>query len=320
MRIIIAGKFSNCFSLDAMSGYFQQMAMIREIDLTLAQELLPKRRRDGDKWSHGVALLVAGSRGLCGAAAFAARAAYRVGCGYLRLALPNGVVEPVQQLAPEAVLLPMGKRDADFLDGSAVRSILGEAKRVQGWAIGPGLSRHHETQWMVRELMPLMGGRGVIDADGLNALAGHLSLLKESEAELILTPHAGEWERLFGEPLAEGGEQRAEQVSTTAAQWGVTLIAKGATTWVGEPSGGVWRYKGECSALAKAGSGDLLTGAILGFLVQGASVADAARLGVWVHGRAGQIGGEQMTDYSLLPSELAHFFPQAIQELVASGQ
>lgn len=288
------------------------------IDRDLVRPLLPPRCEKGGKWEHGAALLVAGSAGMCGAASFAARAAYRVGCGYLRLAAPAGALQPLQLLAPSAVLVPLGSSDCAHLTPDALLPLVALCNRANCWAVGPGLSTNPLTVELLRALFPRLSGTGVIDADGLNALQGDLSLLQQCRAQLILTPHAREWERLFGEPLSAENATRSRQLRLRAVELGQTIVAKGATTLVALPTGELWEYRGNCSALAKAGSGDSLTGALLGLLAQGASTADAARLAVWLHGEAGQIAAKKWSPYGLLPEELPDFLPLALHQLLAT--
>ena len=287
---------------------------VREIDEKFARSLLPRRDERGDKWSHGCALLVAGSKGMCGAASFAARAAFRCGLGYLKLAAPESESAVLQILAPDAVLVACRGADGRLALSDAPK-ILAAGDRCSAWAMGPGLSAAPGTARLARKLVRATRAPGVVDADGLKAFAGRADLLARGNCggDLVLTPHAREWELLFGTPLPAGEAARRREVRAKAVALGQTLVAKGSATLVAAPDGGLLRLDAPCSALAKAGSGDALAGAVLAFLAQGLEPPQAAALGVWVHNRAGHLAAERFGTQGVLPRELPDFLGLAIR-------
>ena len=287
--------------------------IVGKIDAKLARALLPRRDERGDKWSHGCALLVAGSRGMCGAASFAARAAFRCGLGYLKLAAPESESAVLQILAPDAVLVPCRGADGRLALSDAP-GILDAGARCAAWAAGPGLSAAPGTARLVRKLVRAMRAPGILDADGLKAFAGRADLLARGNcgADLVLTPHAREWELLFGAPLPEGGPARRRAIREHAVALDQTLVAKGSATIVAAPDGGLRVLDAPCSALAKAGSGDALAGAVLAFLAQGLEPPEAAALAVWLHNRAGHLGAKRFGEQGILPRELPDLLGEAI--------
>ena len=277
------------------SGLDEDM-QIELIERRDAKRLLPPRGADAHKGSFGRVLVVAGSARYPGAAVLAASAAYRVGAGLVALATPRSLIPALVAAMPEVVYVPLpddaspGTPDDSALD--ELTSVLGDYEAV---VVGPGLGQAEATQELVRGLVrsPELAGRSgiVIDADGLNALAADTPF-GEVTAPLVLTPHPGEMARLVGsDTLIDVGEVQGNRLGLAqdrAAAWGATLVLKGANTIVAEQDGRASVSAIANAALATAGSGDVLAGAIGGLLAQGMSTFDASRLAVYLHGNGGE--------------------------------
>jgi len=278
---------------------------------------LPMRKPDGHKGDFGKLFALAGSTGLTGAAAMAAKSALRCGCGLVKIGCPRSALPLIAPLVIEATSCPLPdvvKKGALALRG------LGEARKLirehEAVAIGPGVGLHHETQELVRRVIATLERPAVIDADGLTALAGHLDVLKESCVSVVLTPHPGEFKRLAdGATVPDDIHERIETARQFAADNKVILVLKGSPTVVADVSGDCYVNPSGNSGMATGGSGDVLTGAIGSFLAQGMSAVDAAVCGVYVHGLAGDLAADEMTERSVIAGDLIDFLPQAFETL-----
>ena len=248
---------------------------------------LPSRPSDSHKGTFGRAMIVAGSRNFLGAAYLAASAAGRVGSGLVTIAIPESLVPSVASKAIEPTFLPLSESSPGIVANNAAQLILDSLEGYSALLVGCGLGQAAETRRMVEELL-LSDARlppTVVDADGLNTLAQRSNWWEQWSADAILTPHPGEMARLTG-MSARCDRLTIAQQSATA--WSKTVILKGAYTVVAAPDGSAMISPFSNPGLATAGTGDVLAGAIVGLLSQGASLADAAPLGVYLHGEAGE--------------------------------
>ncbi len=272
---------------------------------------LPIRPPDGHKGTFGKLFVLAGSTGLTGAAALTAKAAYRCGCGLVKIGCPKTVLPIIAGMVIEATswaLPDVAKKGA-----LAVRA-LGEIRKLiadhDGVVIGPGLGQHHETKELIRRLIAKLEQVAVVDADGLNALVGHTDILQSSPATLILTPHPGEFRRLFDKPVPVDIHQRIELARTTAGEYGVILVLKGSPTVVATPEGHCFVNPTGNNGMATGGTGDVLSGAIGSLLVQGMSPVDAAVCGVYIHGVAGDLAATDLTARSMTAADMVDYLPE----------
>jgi NAD(P)H-hydrate epimerase len=251
-----------------------RIGLVEDADVAV---LLAPRTSSGNKWSAAVAV-VAGSPGMTGAAALCARAAYRAGAGMVRLGVPGGDLGALPATEAVGVALPA--------DGWAAAASTAAA-RCRAVVVGPGLGRAPGTGDEVRQLLAGAEVPTVVDADGLHALGRVDGGPLEAGAPVVLTPHDGEYERLVG--VAPGPDRVAAARKLAAATGSVALL-KGPTTAVADPSGRVLLARAGTTALASAGTGDVLSGMIGAFLARGVPPLDAAALAAHVHGRAGALG------------------------------
>ena len=271
--------------------------------------LVPVPRAELHKRSRGVLLLVGGSAGMGGAATLMGRAARRAGTGLLVLAVPAPVADRVAAAVPEALTVALPDEHGAITPAAvdACKRWLDEAGAL---GIGPGLGRSQATQEAVRGLLAAFGKPAVVDADGLFAL-GTGGPLAERRAPTLVTPHDGEFARLA--PDAEGS--RLERASRQAAAWGATVLLKGDHTVVADQEGRLAVNPTGVPSLATGGTGDVLTGLTGSLLAQGLRPFDAARLGAFVHGRAGALAARDLGPVSVAAGDVADHLPAALQEL-----
>ena len=256
-----------------------------------AKRLLPNRPNDGNKGTFGKVLVIAGSARYPGAAILAASAPYRVGAGLVTLATPRPLIAALVGAMPEVTYLPID----DPLDRTAavdaVDQICAELGNVDALIVGCGIGQTPGAREVVRQLLarPTLGTlKGVvIDADGLNALVDS-PWSEKLAAPFIVTPHPGEMARLVGTDVTAVQEDRLGLAQSRAADWGGVVVLKGANTIIADGDGRARLSAVANSALATAGTGDVLAGAIGGLLAQGMEPFEAACLGVYLHGNAGE--------------------------------
>ena len=275
--------------------------------------LLPQRNDWGDKRVQGYAAIIAGSAGMTGAATLCTQAALRCGIGMANLAVPESLLPILASKLNEPVLHPLPGQG--LLENVHLSSLEALCDRNDAVCIGPGLSSHASVRETVRQLLKRVRKPLVLDADGLNALAGEPSLLRAVKAPVVITPHAGEWARLFGPaPLTPTGI--LEVVREKAQEYGAVIVLKGPPTYIGTPGGEVYLMPNANSGMAKGGSGDVLAGIIVALLAQGLEAEEAALLAVHLHARAGHYAKKALGAFSMLPSDMVTALPQAFQELL----
>lgn len=271
---------------------------------------LPDRQADGHKGTFGKLFILGGSYGLSGAAALTATSALRAGCGLAKVGCPSSVLPIIASSVIEATTHPLpevNKRGKLALRGlGEVRKLIEEHDAV---AIGPGIGQHHETKELICRLLLGLEKPAVVDADGINALAGDLQILQDTPAELILTPHPGEFKRMTGITPEEDIHARMETARKFAVEYQTILVLKGSPALVAHYDGTVWLNPTGNNGMATGGSGDVLTGIIGSFLAQGMEPIEAALCGVYIHGQAGDFAADELGVRSMIASDIIKFFP-----------
>ncbi|OFW77998.1 MAG: NAD(P)H-hydrate dehydratase, partial [Actinobacteria bacterium RBG_19FT_COMBO_70_19] len=237
----------------------------------------------------GVALVVAGSRLMTGAACLTAAAASRVGAGLVQVAVPESILPVVQSVVREATFLALPETPEGTVAPEATTVLAERLAAADALALGPGMTTNPVTAAWIRGLVASTPVPTVLDADGLNAFAGRASELASRRADLVLTPHTGEFARLSGGTAREIAADRVGHVRKLAAESEATVLLKGTRTLVGTPDGQVRVNPTGGPYLATGGTGDVLTGAIAGLLARGLPPADAASAAAFLHGRAGAL-------------------------------
>jgi NAD(P)H-hydrate epimerase len=277
---------------------------------------LPVRKPDGHKGDFGWVLCVAGSTGMTGAAALAAESALRSGCGLVRLACPEATQPVLAGKLTEVITHPLP--DVRRKGALALRA-LGEIVSLQNdydsVILGPGIGRHHETGELMRRLIGRINKPVILDADGLNALENHSDLLADHKSPLIITPHAGEFTRLTGIDVPTDIHERLRVVRETARLLKLILVLKGSPTIIANADGSCWLNSTGNSGMATAGSGDVLSGIIGSFLAQGMTAENAAVCGVFIHGMAGDLAAEELSERGMIAGDMVRYLPQAFKRL-----
>ncbi len=272
---------------------------------------LKPRAIDGHKGDYGKICIIAGSVGMSGAAALAGRAALRAGAGLVRVATPISSLPIVASIEPSFTTIALPEDGAGRISAMAMHAVLEAAGQNDSVAFGPGIGISGALRSILEKLLDQQNLRLVIDADGLNNLAGIRNWPARLKAKLILTPHPGEMIRLWSGLLREElPADRQEQALQMAQRTNAVIVLKGAGTVVTDGEK-VYINKTGNPGMATAGSGDVLTGIITALLGQGLSDFDAAVLGVYIHGLAGDIAAEKIGQVSLMATDIIVSLPEA---------
>lgn len=264
------------------------------------KELLPKRPKDSHKGTFGKVLVIAGSEKYPGAAVLCARSVYRVGAGLVTITAPKDLIPIYVKELPEATHLELGQ-------------IFNVVDKYDSVLVGPGLG--NVSLDFYNNLFPPRGwDKLVLDADGLNGLVKIEKWWEKLNGQVVLTPHPGEMSGLTGLSVEEIQKDKVGVAQKYAKEWGKVVVLKGAETVIASPDN-VAISPFANPALATAGTGDILAGAIAGFLAQGLSGFDAAQVGVYVHGLAGELWSKKHGYTGMLASDLIELLPEAIKEI-----
>jgi NAD(P)H-hydrate epimerase len=295
------------------------LAKTAAVELAEAAEmraLLPGRAFAGNKGTYGHLVVLAGSEGKTGAAALTSQGALRAGAGLVTLGIPASLNDIMEVKLTEAMTLPLPEaEDARALGRQALKPLQNFLENKTALALGPGLGTHPETRELVRHLARDLALPLVMDADGVNALAGDADLLKDAAGPRVLTPHPGEMARFLGITVPEVQADRLGTTLKAAARTRAVVVLKGAQTVVADPGGRASLNSTGNPALASGGTGDVLTGLIGGFLAQKLSPWDAARLGVYLHGLAADYLAPRQ-GFRLIAGDLLRIFPEVLNEFI----
>jgi NAD(P)H-hydrate epimerase len=276
--------------------------------------LLPERAADAHKYTAGRVAAVAGSHAFTGAAVMASESAARVGAGAVVCCTPASARAVVETKLTEVMTVPVAETDAGTVAFDALSAIIERAEPADAVLVGCGLGRHPETQRLVRTLLTKLDGPVVVDADGLNALAGHTDLLtRYAGGRWVLTPHTGELGRLIGTDSLDTTD-RIALAARYAERWDCVLVLKGMPSVVATPQGEVFVAGISHPALATAGTGDVLAGMTVGLLAQGLAPADAALCALHLGGRAAERYAATHHPRTMLATDLLSALPHVFTE------
>ena len=280
--------------------------------------VLPPRSVESNKGDFGRVLVVAGSRGMSGAAVLCGSAALRGGAGLVTVAVPEDILSIVATGNPCYLTAPLSNdQDGKLTNVSSNVLKLAEANNVT--AVGPGLGRSDPISKLIAGLVGSIRTPLVLDADGLNALVNQTDSLKHHAGPIILTPHPGEFARLIGSDVATVQARRQELAVVFAGKHQVILVLKGHGTIVTDGRQ-VYQNQTGNPGMATGGTGDILTGLIAALLGQKLEPFAAAQLGVYLHGLAGDLAQEEVGQASLIASDLLSFLPKAFISYCSLGK
>lgn len=272
----------------------------------IALSMLPERPARSNKGTFGQVAVVGGSVGMSGAAYFAAKAAYRTGCGLVRIISPRENRAIYQTQLPEAVL---SIYDNDAPDERDIKNAVCRASAI---VLGVGLGTTDTAKKLLIYTLESANCPIVIDADGLNILAADKELLRKLPKGTVITPHAGEMSRLTGLPIAAVLDDIPSVSERFAEEYGVICVMKDSNTAVSDGERTMVNDSGN-SGMATGGSGDVLSGIIASLLAQGTAPFEAAALGVYIHGLAGDIAAKSLSEYSVMASDIIDAIPKVLR-------
>jgi ADP-dependent NAD(P)H-hydrate dehydratase / NAD(P)H-hydrate epimerase len=269
--------------------------------------LWPERAADAHKKASGTLVVVAGSGRMTGAVQLIARAAARIGAGYIIVAVPETILPVVQARLTETVFLPLPATEAGSVALGATDPVLRALEGADALALGPGLSRADETASFIRAVVRECPIPLVVDADGLNAFAGDAEGLADRKADAVLTPHLGELAR-----LAEANPDHLSAARSLSVRTNAAVLVKGSRTVIARPDGSARINPTGSATLATAGTGDVLTGTVGGLIARGLGPFAAGWAGAYVHGVAGILAGRELGD-GAVAGDVAEHLPAAVE-------
>lgn len=269
--------------------------------------ILPDRAMDAHKGDFGKIFMLCGSRGYTGAAALAAMGALRSGAGLVHLGVPECIYAIEAVKLTEAIVFPLPDEDGK-LSVRAVAPVLERLQNMDAVLIGPGLGQSEGTLEVVRSVLREFSGPLVVDADGINVLAKHMDILRERHYPTILTPHAGEFQRICGKV----SQDRVTAAVQFAEEYGCIMLLKGHETVITDGTRCFLNPTGN-PGMAVGGSGDVLAGMIVSLMGQDVEPLEAAACAAWLHGAAGDICAEKIGQYGMLPSDMLEVLPRLMK-------
>jgi hydroxyethylthiazole kinase-like uncharacterized protein yjeF len=321
---VFGGLTSGTTSISPIGSPDDAIVSALRLNLITPHEIAPligPRPAASNKGNFGHVLVIGGSLGKSGAAAMAGMAILRSGAGLSTVAVPKSILPTVAGFHPELMTEPLAETRAGSISLRALRSLEKLAETMTVLAIGPGISRIPETSKLVRALVKKQKLPMVLDADGLNAFAGHAADLNGKGRSFVITPHPGEMARLLGSTVAAVQRDRINVARKFARDHQVVVVLKGHRTLVADPSGEIWVNTTGNPGMATGGTGDILAGMVAGLMAQNPKrVLEAVITAVHLHGLAGDVVRKQMGEHSLVATDLLRALPEAFQRVQQAAQ
>lgn len=282
------------------------------------RKLLLKRKKNSHKGDFGRSLIIGGSRGMTGSMFLSSRACIKSGAGLIYTLVPE-MLENIMSIKLTEEIIKIAKDDGKghFIDKS-LKDILNHVKGMDAIAIGPGMGRNSSNAYILEELIKNIEVPMVIDADGINALSKNKDILLNKNSEIIITPHPGELSRLIDVSIEEIQENRVFYSKYISRKYNIVIVLKGHHTIVCSKDDIYINYTGN-PGMATAGSGDVLTGIITSFVAQGMKGFDASKLGVYIHGLAGDLAKNKKGEYGMMASDILENIPYIIKMIINRG-
>lgn len=273
------------------------------------QKLLPVRGRNTHKGDYGRVLLLCGSSGFSGAAVLAAKAASRTGSGLVYLGVPEAIYPIAASHCLSQIVFPLACDDEGKFLPEALTKIKQMLPKMDAVLLGPGIGQGSCVSEFVFEIIKTCKIPLVLDADGINALVGHIDILRGSSCPIILTPHDGEFQRLGGDAAASDRTLEAMRLS---AQTDAVVLLKGHRTIITDGIN-VYRNTTGNPGMAAGGSGDVLSGVIVSLLGQHIMPLEAAAAAAWIHGAAGDLCAAEIGEYGMIPEDMIERIPRLLK-------
>lgn len=287
----------------------EDQEIVRTAGKDIYRKMLPDRPEDSNKGTYGRLLVIAGSKGMAGAAYLNAHAAYMTGAGLVRIYTSSDNREILQTLLPEAIITTY----EEYYNKEELLSLLTWADSV---CIGSGLGMSRLSEKILKTVIEYVKVPCLIDADGLNLLAENKNYLNQmAERRFVITPHMKEMSRLTGTPVEELKADRIQILKDFISRYRITCVLKDSRTLIASEEKGIRMNLTGNSAMAKAGSGDVLAGVISGWMVQGKEAEDAAELGTYIHGLSGDLAKFEKGVYSVMARDLIEYISKALMKL-----
>lgn len=286
----------------------EDQEIVRTAGKDIYRKMLPDRPEDSNKGTYGRLLVIAGSKGMAGAAYLNAHAAYMTGAGLVRIYTSSDNREILQTLLPEAIITTYEEYNKEEL--------LSLLTWADGVCIGSGLGMSRLSEKILKTVIEYVKVPCLIDADGLNLLAENNNYLNQmAERRFVITPHMKEMSRLTGTPVEELKADRIQILKDFILRYRITCVLKDSRTLIASEEKGIRMNLTGNSAMAKAGSGDVLAGVISGWMVQGKEAEDAAELGTYIHGLSGDLAKFEKGVYSVMARDLIEYISKALMKL-----
>ena len=275
----------------------------------LVRKLLPIRSRNTHKGDYGRVLLLCGSVGFSGAAVLAAKAASRTGSGLVYLGVPEAIYPIAASHCLSQIVFPLACDEEGRFTLDALEKIKEMLPRMDAVLIGPGIGRSEEVSKLVFELIRICEVPLILDADGINALEGHIDILRGSSCPIILTPHDGEFARIGGDLTTS---DRTAETMRVSMMTNAIVLLKGHRTIITDGFN-VYRNMTGNPGMATGGSGDVLSGIIVSLLGQHIMPLEAVAAGAWIHGAAGDLCAEEIGEYGMIPEDIIRRIPRLLK-------
>jgi hydroxyethylthiazole kinase-like uncharacterized protein yjeF len=283
-------------------------------------QLYAERWPDTHKGSYGHVLLCCGSTGKIGAGILASRGALKAGAGLVTLAVPASAVMYTDTATPEVMVQPLPETTEGCLSSQGFKAIETLMGSMDAIAIGPGLSTDPEVGKLVEMVLLNIDRPAVVDADALNVLAGNIGILKKRSSSTVLTPHPGEMARMLDTDIATVQRDRIGAALSAASASGAVVVLKGAGTVIADPDGSYFINTTGNPGMATGGSGDVLTGIIGSLLAMGHGPLESSVGAVYLHGAAGDLAAQSVSEHALTASDIVDFLGPALRELTITTE
>lgn len=277
--------------------------------------LIAKRNDNSHKGTYGRVAIIAGSRGMTGAPFLSSQGALRTGSGLVYTIIPESLETVMSIKLTEAIIRPIKDKDTGHFLKDSIEPIIKEVKEMDCIALGPGIGVDKDRIQLVSEIIRDIKVPMVVDADGINCIAENIEILNQGKGPIIITPHPGEMARLLNKDIQQIEKNRQYYSQYISEKYNIIVVLKGNKTIVTSPEGQTYINKTGNPGMATAGSGDVLTGIIASLLGQRLDPFDAAKLGVYLHGLAGDITRDRLGEYGMIANDIIEAIPYAIMRV-----